>query len=302
MLVDGSMSWYKLEPSVTVSNFLPPDSFSAVEKSVSCSKSWLDKEKSCLEFEEPALTARVSASRSAFAPARSLKRSSVDGRIWRSNNWLEKGDSSEKLHTDSSFTSFFWSSQSLAPDGRISRSNNWLEKGNSSVKFHADLSFSFFSCFTEPLPFDSRCSWEDVLGSREIWLPKWDRSASLFAEKPWLTLDSSWFCRKRSKMKWSKNYQPFESKILSYIICRWPCGCDHSNESHWEVLSRDTDQYAAQGGSHWCCYLFFFFLKGTDSNQRHAKDNLLDFSQLLFGSWTDRLGQESVHGCLWEVW
>ena len=46
-------------------------------------------------------------------------------------------------------------------------------------------------------------------------------------------------------------------------------------------------------------YLFiFFFLKGTDSNQRHAKDNLLDFSQLLFGSWTDRFGQESVHGCL----
>ena len=43
---------------------------------------------------------------------------------------------------------------------------------------------------------------------------------------------------------------------------------------------------------------FFFFLKGTDSNQRHAKDNLLDFSQLLFGSWTDRFGQESVHGCL----
>ena len=45
-------------------------------------------------------------------------------------------------------------------------------------------------------------------------------------------------------------------------------------------------------------YLFFFSLKGTDSNQRHAKDNLLDFSQLLFGSWTDRFGQESVHGCL----
>ena len=44
--------------------------------------------------------------------------------------------------------------------------------------------------------------------------------------------------------------------------------------------------------------IFFFFLKGTDSNQRHAKDNLLDFSQLLFGSWTDRFGQESVHGCL----
>ena len=45
-------------------------------------------------------------------------------------------------------------------------------------------------------------------------------------------------------------------------------------------------------------YFFFFSLKGTDSNQRHAKDNLLDFSQLLFGSWTDRFGQESVHGCL----
>ena len=44
--------------------------------------------------------------------------------------------------------------------------------------------------------------------------------------------------------------------------------------------------------------MFFFFLKGTDSNQRHVKDNLLDFSQLLFGTWTDRFGQESVHGCL----
>ena len=34
--------------------------------------------------------------------------------------------------------------------------------------------------------------------------------------------------------------------------------CGHSNESHWDVLSRDTDQYAAQGGSHCCWYLFIF--------------------------------------------
>ena len=110
------------------------------------------------------------------------------------------------------------------------------------------------------------------------------------------------------QMKATEQYFPV---VLFIMLCKVVLAvesldellkCDHSNESHWEVLSRDTDQYAAQGGYHWFCYLFFFFLKGTDSNQRHAKDNLLDFSQLLFGSWTDRFGQESVHGCLWEVW
>ena len=34
---------------------------------------------------------------------------------------------------------------------------------------------------------------------------------------------------------------------------------DHSNESYWAILSRDTDQYAAQGGSDWCCYFFSFW-------------------------------------------
>ena len=33
---------------------------------------------------------------------------------------------------------------------------------------------------------------------------------------------------------------------------------DHSNESYSAILSRDTDQYAAQGGSDWCCYFFSF--------------------------------------------
>ena len=74
--------------------------------------------------------------------------------------------------------------------------------------------------------------------------------------------------------------------------------CDHSNEvteKYFPVILINTLHKVVLTG---VVIYFFFFLKGTDSNQRHAKDNLLDFSQLLFGSWTDRFGQESVHGCL----
>ena len=81
---------------------------------------------------------------------------------------------------------------------------------------------------------------------------------------------------------WNPKVWPFKWKLLSNtFLWYWSIRC-----TRW----------------FWLVLLFFFFLKGTDSNQRHAKDNLLDFSQLLFGSWTDRFGQESVHGCLWEVW